>query len=122
LAKILIIEDNPTNLKLARFLLEDAGHEVLQAMDAESGIALMRAQQPALVLMDVHLPGMDGLEATRLLKADPLLAHIKVIALTAHAMKGDEEKIRLAGCDGYCPKPFHHREFIAMVNDMLRRF
>lgn len=119
MAKIIIIEDNPANMKLATFLLHGAGHEVLQATDAEAGLALIRAEMPALVLMDVQLPGMDGLAATRLLKADPALAHIKVVALTALAMKGDEETMRDAGCDGYLAKPFHHQKFLGMVGAML---
>lgn len=121
MAKIIIIEDNPANMKLAVFLLCGAGHEVLQATDAETGLALICAEMPSLVLMDVQLPGMDGLTATRLLRADPGLAHIKVIALTAHAMKGDEEAMRAAGCDGYLAKPFHHREFLEMVSNMLEK-
>jgi two-component system cell cycle response regulator DivK len=119
MAKIVIIEDNPANMKLAAFLLHRAGHEVLQATDAESGLALIREHLPALVLMDVQLPGMDGIKATRRLKADPATAHIMVIALTSHAMQGDEATMRAAGCDGYMPKPFHHRELLAMVEKTL---
>jgi two-component system cell cycle response regulator DivK len=119
MAKIVIIEDNPANMKLAAFLLHRAGHEVLQAADAESGLALIREHLPALVLMDVQLPGMDGIKATRRLKADPAIAHIPVIALTSYAMQGDEATMRAAGCDGYLPKPFHHRKLLAMVEKML---
>jgi two-component system, cell cycle response regulator DivK len=119
MAKIIIIEDKPTNMKLAVFLLQCAGHKVLQAMDAESGLLLISTEMPELVLMDVQLPGMDGLSATRWLKADPDLAHIKVVALTAYAMKGDGEAMRAAGCDGYLPKPFHYRNFLGMVDNML---
>jgi len=119
MARIVVIEDNPANMKLATFLLHGAGHEVLQATDAESGLALIHAEMPALVLMDVQLPGMDGITATRQLKADPATAHIPVIALTSHAMKGDEETMRVAGCDGYLAKPFHHRELLGMVEKML---
>jgi two-component system cell cycle response regulator DivK len=119
MTRIVVIEDNPANMKLAVFLLHSAGHEVLQAADAESGLALIRAKMPALVLMDVQLPGMDGLAATRQLKTDPAIAHIPVIALTSHAMKGDEATILAAGCDGYLPKPFHHKELMGMVEKML---
>lgn len=119
MGKIVIIEDNSVNMKLVAFLLNKTGHEVLQATDAETGLALIRAELPALVLMDVQLPGMDGLAATRQLKNDPAIAHIKVVALTSHAMKGDQETIRAAGCDGYLPKPFHHRELVALVDKML---
>ena len=119
MAKILLVEDNPANLKLAEFLLRKAGHEVLAAEDAIAGIALARAQLPDLVLMDVQLPGMDGLEATRVLKSDPATRAVKVIALTAFAMKGDEEKMRSAGCDGYIAKPFQYQEFLAQVAAFL---
>src|SRR5438270_7118122 len=100
-ATILIIEDNPSNLTLARFLLQSAGHVVLAAADAESGLTLARSEKPDLILMDIQLPGMDGLEATMLLKRDDATRAIPVIALTALAMMGDEARIRAAGCDGY---------------------
>lgn len=119
MARIVIIEDNPANMKLAAFILSSAGHEALQAGDAESGMALIREHLPALVLMDVQLPGMDGIKATRQLKSDPATARIPVVALTAHAMKGDEESMRAAGCDGYLAKPVHHRELLGMVEKML---
>lgn len=121
MARILIIEDNPANMKLASFLMNGAGHEVLQATDAESGLEQIRAAMPELVLMDVQLPGMDGLAATRLIRADPVIAHIPVIALTSHAMKGDEEAILAAGCDSYLPKPFHHRELLELVSALLEQ-
>lgn len=121
MAKIIIIEDKPANMKLAVFLLQVAGYEVLQAIDAESGLLLIGSEMPQLVLMDVQLPGMDGLAATRRIKADPGLAHINVIALTAYAMKGDGDAMRAAGCDGYLPKPFHHRKLLGMVSAMLEK-
>ena len=91
----------------------------MQAADAESGLALVRTEMPALVLMDVQLPGMDGLTATRQIKTDPALMHIPVVALTSHAMKGDDETMRAAGCIAYLPKPFHYRELLALVTKML---
>jgi two-component system cell cycle response regulator DivK len=97
---ILVIEDNPTNMTLAVFLLQSAGHTVLSATDAEAGLTLAREAHPTLILMDIQLPGMDGLQATALLKGDEATRAIPVIALTALAMKGDEERIRAAGCDG----------------------
>lgn len=115
MARILVVEDNPANLKLATFLLESAGHEVLSAPDAEAGLALARGAQPALILMDIQLPGMDGLEATGELKRDGATRGIPVIALTALAMKGDEERILAAGCDGYIAKPIDYRSFLATV-------
>jgi two-component system cell cycle response regulator DivK len=114
-AKILIIEDNPANMTLAVFLLQSVGHTVLTATDAETGLSLARDEQPNLILMDVQLPGMDGLEATMLLKGLDATRAIPVIALTALAMKGDEERIRAAGCDGYIAKPMRYREFLAVV-------
>jgi len=104
MAKVLVIEDNAANMTLATFLLQSAGHSVLSATDAESGLTLARAEQPDLVLMDIQLPGMDGLEATALLKSHESTRDIPVVALTALAMKGDEERIRAAGCDGYIAK------------------
>jgi two-component system cell cycle response regulator DivK len=119
MAKILVVEDNPTNMNLAKFLLESAGHSVLSARDAEVGLTLAREEQPNLILMDMQLPGMDGLEATMRLKRDKATSAIPVIALTALAMKGDEERIRAAGCDGYIAKPMRYQEFLAAVSGML---
>lgn len=113
--RVLVVEDKPANLKLAVFLLESAGHAVSMATDAEAGLALARTEHPDLILMDIHLPGMDGLEATALLKGDAATRMIPVIALTALAMKGDEERIRSAGCDGYIAKPIRYHEFLATV-------
>jgi two-component system cell cycle response regulator DivK len=115
MATILLVEDNPTNLTLATFLLQSAGHTVLSAKDAEAGLTLARSEHPNLILMDIQLPGMDGLEATMLLKRDDATRAIPVIALTALAMKGDEERIRAAGCDGYIAKPMRYQEFLATI-------
>ena len=119
MAKILIIEDNPANMTLATFLLQSAGHSVLAATDAETGLTLARAEQPDLVLMDIQLPGMDGLQATAVLKSDDATRDIPVIALTALAMKGDEARIRAAGCDGYIAKPLAYKEFLATISSHL---
>ena len=119
MATILIIEDNATNMQLAVFLLQSAGHVVLSATSAEVGLDLARAEHPQLVLMDLQLPGMDGLEATALLKGDVSTRAIPVIALTALAMKGDEARIRAAGCDGYIAKPMAYQEFLATVAAQL---
>ena len=121
MAKVLIVEDNPTNLTLATFLLQSVGHSVLSATDAEAGLTLARAERPNLILMDIQLPGMDGLEATAQLKGDEITRGIPVIALTALAMKGDEERIRAAGCDGYIAKPMRYQEFLATVAAQLAR-
>lgn len=119
MATILLIEDNATNMTLAVILLESVGHTVLKAVDAEAGLVIARDKQPQLILMDVQLPGMDGLQATGLLKADPATRQIPIIALTALAMSGDEERIRAAGCDGYVAKPFRYKEFLATVDSQL---
>jgi len=119
MAKVLVVEDNAANMTLAIFLLESAGHAVLTATDAEAGLMLARDQQPDLILMDIQLPGMDGLEATALLKRDETTRAIPVIALTALAMKGDEERIRAAGCDGYIAKPMRYQEFLATIAAQL---
>lgn len=121
MAKILVVEDNTANMTLAVYLLETTGHTVLSATDAEAGLAFARAQQPDLILMDIQLPGMDGLEATALLKGDDATRGIPVVALTALAMKGDEERIRAAGCDGYIAKPMRYKEFLATVEAHLQR-
>jgi two-component system cell cycle response regulator DivK len=121
MATVLIVEDNPANMTLAVFLLESAGHTVVTATDAEAGLTLARAEQPNLILMDIQLPGMDGLEATRLLKQHDATRAIPVIALTALAMKGDEERIRAAGCDGYIAKPLAYKDFLAVISERLDR-
>ncbi|MDH6237551.1 response regulator [Cryobacterium sp. CG_9.6] len=121
MARILIVEDNPANLKLATLLLGRAGHIVLPAVDAEAGLAVAAAETPDLILMDIQLPGMDGLTATSVLKASPATSAIPVIALTAMAMKSDEEKSRLAGCDGYITKPLRYQELYATIDALLSR-
>jgi two-component system, cell cycle response regulator DivK len=119
MATILMVEDNAANMTLALYVLESAGHRVLSATDAEAGLALARAERPDLILMDIQLPGMDGLEATAQLKRDETTRDIPVIALTALAMKGDEERILAAGCDGYIAKPMRYKELLATVADQL---
>jgi two-component system cell cycle response regulator DivK len=119
MAKVLIVEDNAANMTLAVFLLQSAGHTVVSATDAEAGLTLARAEQPNLILMDIQLPGMDGLQATALLKGDAATVAIPVIALTALAMKGDEERIRAAGCDGYIAKPMRYEAFLNTVAAQL---
>jgi two-component system, cell cycle response regulator DivK len=120
-ARILIIEDNAANMKLATLLLEKAGHECMAAVDAESGLTLARAELPDLILMDVQLPGMDGLAATAMLKRDSATAAIPIIALTAMAMKEDREKTRAAGCDAYIAKPLRYQELYAAIDALLKK-
>jgi two-component system, cell cycle response regulator DivK len=119
MARILVVEDNASNMALVTFMLEAGGHAVLAATDAEAGLTIARAEQPDLVLMDIQLPGMDGLQATGLLKADDATRGIPVIALTALAMKGDEERILEAGCDGYIAKPMPYQVLLDTVARFL---
>lgn len=119
MTRILIIEDNPANMKLACLLLENAGYTALCAADAETGLIRARAELPDMILMDIQLPGMDGLAATMLLKKDPLTVAIPVIALTAMAMKDDEEKTLAAGCDAYIAKPVRYQELYAAIDALL---
>jgi len=119
MARVLVIEDNPANLKLATLLLEKAGHTVLSAVDAETGLTLARAEQPDLILMDIQLPGMDGLAATTLLKKDPLTAALPIIALTAMAMREDHQKAHEAGCDAYITKPLRYKDLYAAIVRLL---
>lgn len=102
---ILVVDDNPSNLKLVRVLLQAKGYAVTTAADADEALASLRAARPRLILMDLQLPGVDGLELTRRLKADPATRDIPILALTAYAMKGDAAKAAEAGCDGYVTKP-----------------
>jgi two-component system, cell cycle response regulator DivK len=116
---ILIVDDNPTNLKLARVVLAAEGYEVRVAVDAEEALALLEGFHPRLILMDLQLPGMDGLTLIRLLKEDPATSGVAILALTAYAMKGDEEKARQAGCDGYITKPIDTRTLPAVIAGVL---
>lgn len=121
MTKILVVEDHPANMKLAVLLLQNAGYSVLSAMDAETGLTLAQTEQPDLILMDIHLPGMDGLVATALLKQNLATRTIPVIALTAMAMKNDEERCRGAGCDGYVTKPLRYLELLAEIKALLAK-
>jgi CheY-like chemotaxis protein len=116
---ILIVDDNPTNLKLARVVLAGEGYDVRVAVDAEEALAMLDGFHPRLILMDLQLPGMDGLTLTRLLKGDPATSGVAILALTAYAMKGDEEKARQAGCDGYITKPIDTRTLPAVIAGVL---
>jgi two-component system cell cycle response regulator DivK len=118
-AVVLIIEDNPRNLKLARDVLNHAGYETLEAENAEDGLALARERRPGVVLMDVQLPGMDGVEALARLRSDPATRDIPVVALTAFAMKADRERFLAAGFDHYVEKPLDVREFPRQVAAVL---
>src|SRR5688572_8591008 len=118
---VLVVDDNSQNLKLVRVLLRTEGYEVRTAVDAEEALGELEAFMPRLILMDLQLPGMDGLELTRRLKADPARQNIAIIAITAYAMKGDEEKARAAGCDDYVAKPIDIEVLPRMVRQHLDR-
>ena len=116
---ILVVEDNELNMKLVKGLIKIGKYHMLEAMDAESGIQLIREQRPDLVLMDIQLPGMDGLSATKIVKEDPALKDIPIVALTSYAMQGDEEKALEAGCTGYIAKPIDTRKFLETISQYL---
>lgn len=116
---ILIVDDNPANLKLARVLLTQEGYAVQTAPDAEEALKILETFKPCLILMDLQLPGMDGLELTRRLKASPETKDMIIIALTAYAMKGDDEKAKAAGCDGYITKPIDTQTLPGVIADYL---
>lgn len=118
-ATVLVVEDNEANMVLATSVLEAWGYTVLQARTAEEGVALAREHIPALVLMDISLPGMDGLTAAGILKNDPGTGNIPVVALTAHAMMGDEERAMAAGCVGYVRKPIRIKQFSRAVAQFI---
>jgi CheY-like chemotaxis protein len=120
-ARILVVDDNPTNLKLVSDVLEFEGHEILKAVDAEEAQVILAGTLPDLILMDIALPGMDGLTLTRQLKADERTRGIRIVALTAFAMKGDDQKAFDAGCDGYITKPIDTRAFPGEVAGILAR-
>ena len=116
---ILVIEDNELNMKLVRGLIKIGKYRMLEAIDAESGIQLIRDQRPDLVLMDLQLPGMDGLSATKIIKKDPALKDIPIVALTSYAMQGDEERALAAGCTGYIAKPIDTRKFLETISQFF---
>jgi two-component system, cell cycle response regulator DivK len=118
-AKILLVEDNEMNRDMLSRRLQRRGYDVVTAVDGESGLALTRAEVPALILMDMSLPGIDGWEATRQLKGDPLTRGIPVIALTAHAMAGDREKALAAGCDDFDIKPIDLERLLGKIAALL---
>ncbi|MDA1099780.1 MAG: response regulator [Proteobacteria bacterium] len=117
--KILIVEDNDTNMKLFHDLLDAHGYDTLQTKDGREVLAIMREKHPDLILMDIQLPGMSGLEITKLIKADDELKSIPIVAVTAFAMKGDEEKMRLSGCDAYIAKPISLKPFLETIKTLI---
>jgi two-component system cell cycle response regulator DivK len=116
---ILIVDDNPTNMKLISFLLGKRGYEVKCAGGGAEALELLKSFRPSLILMDMQMPGIDGFELTRRLKADPATKGITVVAVTAYAMKGDEERVREVGCDGYLMKPIDTRTLPSVIERYL---
>ena len=119
--RILYIEDNPQNMRLVRKMLGIGGYEILEALNGETGLGMAQTYLPDLILMDINLPDIDGMEVTARLKAFPDLAHIPVIALTANAMHGDRERFTSAGCDGYLAKPVTKNELLTTVAKFLQQ-
>jgi two-component system cell cycle response regulator DivK len=119
MARILVVDDDARNLRLAGTVLEQAGHQVLSAEGGAEGVQVALAHMPDLVLMDVQMPGMDGIAALRCLRGEPRTATVKVVALTALAMKGDAERLLGEGFDGYLEKPIRYKEFLASVAALL---
>ena len=117
--RILYVEDNAQNKRLVRKILVSRGYEVLEAEDGLAGVEITKKEMPDLILMDINIPGMEGLEATGVIKANTETKHIPVIALTANAMRGDAERFIAAGCDGYLPKPINMTELIDTVRGFL---
>lgn len=119
--RILIVDDNATNLKLVAYLMKANGYTVDTALDAEAALEAIRSARPDVILMDIQLPGIDGLELTRRLKAEPATAGIVIIAVTAYAMKGDQDKALAAGCDDYVTKPIDTRALPEIIARHLVR-
>ena len=116
---VLVVDDNPLNLKPTRIVLAGEGYQVRTAADAGEALAVLESFHPSLILMDLQLPGMDGLELTRRLKADPAMRDVTIVALTAYAMKGDQQKAQTAGCDGYIAKPIDTRCLPELIRGYL---
>ena len=117
--RILVIEDNEDNRRIVRDLLTSVGYEIIEAVTGEEGVTAAGAQVPDLILMDIQLPGLDGYDTTRRIKANPTLHHIPIIAVTSYALSGDDVKAYEAGCDGYVSKPFSPRALLAKIREYL---
>jgi CheY-like chemotaxis protein len=122
--KILVVEDNDMNMQLVEYLLEEGGYEIAKASSGEEALAIAHdraAAAPDLILMDIHLPGMDGLSVVRAMKADDRMANVPILALTAHAMRGDKDRFLEAGCDGYISKPIDVKTFLTSIEQYLHK-
>jgi len=118
--RILVVEDQEDNRRILRDLLMASGYELIEATTGEEGLALAERETPDLILMDIQLPGMDGYEVTRRIKANPALKHIPIIAVTSYALSGDDQKAFAAGCDGYVTKPFSPRQLLGKIREYLK--
>ena len=118
--RILVVEDNDRNRRLLKILLKSRGYEVIEAVTGEEAMKYLRDHKPDLILMDIQLPNVDGLELTKNIKSNPKTAHIPIVAVTAYAMKGDRERILEAGCDGYISKPIDTRRLVLLVAGILK--
>lgn len=114
-SRVLVVEDNEMNMQLFEYLLEESGFVILKAISGEEALKMVGQEMPDLILMDIHLPGMDGLSVVRQMKNDPSLRKIPILALTAHAMRGDKDRFLQAGCDGYISKPIDIKTFIPSI-------
>ena len=117
--RILLVEDQEDNRRIMRDLLSASGYQLVEANDGEQGLALASSEVPDLILMDLQLPGLDGYEVTRRIKANAALSHIPIIAVTSYALSGDDQKAFAAGCDGYVTKPFSPRQLLAKIREFL---
>jgi two-component system cell cycle response regulator DivK len=117
--RILVIEDTEDNRQIVRDLLSSVGYELIEAVDGLEGVAAAEREMPDLILMDIQLPGIDGYEATRRIRAIPALATVPIIAVTSYALSGDEAKTREAGCDGYVAKPYSPRQLLAKIREYI---
>jgi two-component system cell cycle response regulator DivK len=118
--RILVIEDQEDNRRIVRDLLTSVGYEIIEAVTGEDGVSAAASHVPDLILMDIQLPGLDGYEATRRIKANPALQHIPIIAVTSYALSGDDVKAFEAGCNGYVSKPFSPRALLARIREFLQ--
>jgi len=120
-ARVLVVEDNDMNMQLVEYLLEEGGYQIVKAASGEEALSTARNGEPVdLILMDIHLPGIDGLSVIREMKSDPQTGSIPILALTAHAMRGDRDRFLEAGCDGYISKPIDVKTFLTSIRSYLR--
>jgi len=120
-ARVLVVEDNEMNMQLVEYLLEEGGYQIVKAASGEDALSIARGGEPVdLILMDIHLPGIDGLSVIREMKADPHTGSTPILALTAHAMRGDKDRFLEAGCDGYISKPIDVKTFLTSIRSYMR--